>query len=84
MKRYKEIVVSVASLLFLSGCYDLDRYPYDQVSSGTFWKTEGQAGHAIPGRRNSVLFDDSICRLQCRRCNIFMGGRWPWPETRIN
>ena len=40
------------------------------------WKEEGQAGHAIGGRTNSVLFDDSICRLQCRRCNIFMGGRY--------
>ena len=40
------------------------------------WKLEGQAGHAIGGRTNSVLFDDSICRLQCRRCNVFMGGRY--------
>jgi hypothetical protein len=39
-------------------------------------KLEAQAGHAIPGRRNAVLFDDSICRPQCRRCNIFMGGRY--------
>ena len=40
------------------------------------WKYEGQAGHAIPGRNNAVLLDADICRLQCRRCNVFMGGRY--------
>ena len=38
-------------------------------------KLEAQAGHSIPGRTNSVLFDDSICRPQCYRCNIRLRGR---------
>ncbi len=31
--------------------------------------TEGDAGHAIPGRHNKVLFDLSIIRFQCKHCN---------------
>jgi hypothetical protein len=38
------------------------------------WKYEGQAGHAIPGRTNAVLLDDSICRLQCYGCNCGRNG----------
>jgi len=60
MKRYKEILVSVASLLFLSGCYDLDRYPYDQVSSGTFWKTESQAKQAMMGVYSVMKSDNAF------------------------
>jgi hypothetical protein len=32
------------------------------------WK-EGDAGHAIPGRHNKVLFDLEILRFQCKHCN---------------
>ena len=39
-------------------------------------KLEAQAGHAIPGRRNAVLLDVDVIRPQCRRCNVFMGGRY--------
>jgi hypothetical protein len=35
---------------------------------------EAQAGHAIPGRTNSILLDDSICRPQCYGCNIARSG----------
>ena len=27
----------------MSSCYDLDQYPHDKLSSGTFWKTEDHA-----------------------------------------
>lgn len=40
------------------------------------WKLEAQAGHAIPGRHAAVLLDTDIIRPQCRRCNLFMGGRY--------
>lgn len=33
------------------------------------WKYEAQAGHAIGGRRNAVLFDLEIIRPQCFACN---------------
>lgn len=36
-----------------------------------------QAGHAIGGRHNAVLFDESILRVQCVRCNVFLRGNYP-------
>ena len=36
------------------------------------WK-ELQAGHFIPGRCNSILFDERGCHAQCRRCNFNEG-----------
>lgn len=38
------------------------------------WKNL-QCGHAIPGRNNAVLLDDSICRPQCCLCNVFKHGQ---------
>ena len=38
MKKY--IMPFLAALLALTSCYDLDRAPYDQLSSSTFWQTE--------------------------------------------
>jgi len=38
------------------------------------WK-EQQAGHAIPGRHNAVLYDLDILRPQDVACNIFGNGR---------
>lgn len=38
------------------------------------WKYEAHAGHAIPGRHNAVLLDESILRPQCVSCNLFRGG----------
>jgi len=37
------------------------------------WK-ELQAGHFIPGRHNSVLFDFRNCHPQCYRCNVLLKG----------
>jgi hypothetical protein len=39
--------------------------------------TEIQAGHAIGGRSNAVLFDTEIIRPQCVHCNVFMRGQYP-------
>lgn len=46
------------------------------------WK-ELQCGHGIPGRHNAVLFDEEICRPQCPRCNVFMGGRYHIFTTKL-
>jgi hypothetical protein len=35
--------------LSLCSCYDLDRYPQDQLTQGTFWKTDEQAKEGIMG-----------------------------------
>ena len=40
-----------------------------------YWKNM-QAGHAIGGRTNALLFDEEIVNAQCRACNIFRGGQY--------
>lgn len=34
-----------------------------------------QAGHAIGGRCNSILFDEQLVNAQCVSCNLFRYGR---------
>lgn len=41
------VVLMLASLIGLGGCYDLDRIPYDQPSSATFWKTKEQCTQGV-------------------------------------
>lgn len=47
------------------------------------WKYEAQAGHAIPGRHNAVLFDPEIVKPQCQRCNIWSGGMYHVFTTKL-
>lgn len=50
MKLHKIILAAgVGATLMLSSCYDLDRNPDYQVSSGTFFKTEEHAKQAMMG-----------------------------------
>jgi len=37
---------------------------------------ELQAGHAISGRNNSILFDEKLVNAQCGGCNGFGGGKY--------
>lgn len=37
------------------------------------WK-QMQAGHWIPGRHNSILFDKDGCHAQCYHCNVGLKG----------
>lgn len=36
-----------------------------------------QAGHFMPGRMDSVLFDEDQAHAQCYRCNVLLSGMWP-------
>lgn len=36
-----------------------------------------QAGHFVPGRNDSVLFDEELVNAQCYRCNVILAGMWP-------
>lgn len=47
-----------------------------------YWKAM-QAGHAIPGRHNAVLYDEEIVKVQCVACNIFKRGNYPIFTTRL-
>ena len=44
MKKY---LLLLAVMGLMSSCYDLDQYPHDKLSSGTFWKTEENSHQAI-------------------------------------
>ena len=35
-----------------------------------------QAGHFIPGREDSILFDPTCVHSQCYRCNVVRSGEW--------
>lgn len=37
---------------------------------------QAQAGHFISGRNNAVLFDERLVHVQCRMCNIWLGGNY--------
>jgi hypothetical protein len=39
------------------------------------WK-EAHAGHFVGGRTGSVLLNPEVIRVQCPRCNLFLGGNY--------
>ena len=48
------------------------------VTCGTpmMWNDKMQAGHAIQGRGNFILFNEKFVYPQCQCCNIFKGGNY--------
>ena len=52
MKKY---ILILAAAGLMSGCYDLDQYPHDKLSSGTFWKTETHAHQGMVAMYNTLL-----------------------------
>lgn len=59
MKKHKLLSAFItATLIFFSSCYDLDRYPEDQLSSGTFFKTQAHADQAMMGVYSTMQYDD--------------------------
>ncbi len=60
MKKYKFLLVIIISVISFTGCYDLDRYPTDKLSAGTFWQTKDHADLAMMGvytqMRNEHVF----------------------------
>lgn len=50
-----------------------------------FWKgVECQAGHFVPGRTNSILFDERIVHGQCSACNQYLGGNlWEYGKFMV-
>lgn len=43
----------------------------------TYPRKKLQAGHFVPGRTDSILFDEDCVHAQCYRCNCHMQGDWP-------
>ncbi|MEG1648496.1 MAG: RagB/SusD family nutrient uptake outer membrane protein [Rikenellaceae bacterium] len=48
MKKQIIILMLLTATIF-TGCYDLDRAPFDKPSSSTFWKTEDQCKQGVMG-----------------------------------
>ena len=57
MKKYINIII-IALLLSVTGCYDLDRAPFNELSSSTFWKTEAQCKQGLMAVYASLKKDD--------------------------
>lgn len=47
MKKLNILFLLIVIALSFNGCYDLDRYSQDQLSTATFWKTDEQANQGI-------------------------------------
>lgn len=62
MKKYT-IIIWLASLIVLGGCFELDRTPFDKLSSSTFWKTEEQCKQGLMGVYASLKEDDLYGKL---------------------
>lgn len=49
---------AAASLLLFNSCYDLERYPADKLSSGTFFKTQSHADQAMMAVYSTMQYND--------------------------
>lgn len=52
------ILAAAASAFLFAGCYDLDKFPNDQLSSGTFWKTQEQFDQGMAAIYNQMQNND--------------------------
>jgi hypothetical protein len=63
--RQRDCLNSPSLKLGVGFCVTCDRsYPMAKL----------QAGHFVPGRHESVLFEETNCHAQCQGCNIFKSG----------
>lgn len=63
MKRKQSYLMAAAVLLGFTSCVDLDRYPLEELSDGSFWKTATDAEMAVSDLYNSLPYwdvDDDI------------------------
>lgn len=63
MKKILLISVFASLAVSLTGCYDLDRIPGDQMSSSVFFKTQEHADEAMMGVYN-MMQNDNVFGLQ--------------------
>ena len=63
MKRKSLFILAAALLTGFTSCVDLDRYPLEELSDGSFWKTGNDAEMAVSDLYNSLPYwdvDDAI------------------------
>lgn len=56
----KKIFLSLLAAGLMSGCYDLDQYPHDQLSDASFWKTETHAHQGMVAMYNCLLDENGF------------------------
>lgn len=79
MKKSINYISSILiSIVLLSGCYELDQYPADKVSSGSFWKDEKDAKEGIMGVYAAMKRDEAFSVYYTRDCltDIGVGLNW--------
>ena len=67
-KKYLSRFLISLFALILTGCYDLDRFPQDALSSETFWKTETQAEEAINACYQALKLRETYWRFFAMDC----------------
>lgn len=60
MKKKYLIAATTAVTLLLSGCYDLNRVPADQLSSSKFYKNEEHAKEAMMAVYSAMKYEDTF------------------------
>ena len=63
MKRKSIFILAAALLTAFTSCVDLDRYPLEELSDGSFWKNGNDAEMAVSNLYNSLPYwdvDDAI------------------------
>lgn len=64
MNKYLLSIILAATSL--TGCMELDQFPKDKVSSGTFWKTEEHAKQAMMGVYNDMKQENLFGAFFCQ------------------
>ena len=73
---YKSIPVILA-VFFLTSCYDLDKFPQDELSSGTFWKTDADAKSGVMAVYNAMRLEQVYFMYFAMDCASDVGtGYW--------
>src|SRR5690606_26138194 len=64
MKSLHKLFASIfLGCCMLTSCYELDRYPQDRLSSGTFWQSEDQLKQAIAACYQSMKWQEVYWRF---------------------
>ena len=73
MRTIYKMVMMVVCTIFFTGCYDLDRFPEDKLSSETFWKTQEHADQGMMGVYSVLQKDDVMGRYWALDCMTDIG-----------
>lgn len=73
MKKIIYILVFLFGLLFITSCYELDRFPQQNLSPGTYWKTESHAKSAVNACYAALRLDEVYSTYFAMDCLTDLG-----------